>query len=149
MRNSEICNLKVKDLDLGANRVTIFAGKNHKYRIINISAECTNALIEYLGKVKLNRDDCLFSTILKKNKLHPSDLRKILRTVAKRQLGSRRVYPHLIRHALATNLLNSGACLITIKDQLGHAFIVSTMVYVNSTAFRNRAEYEYFKTAYM
>lgn len=149
MRNSEICNLMVKDLDLGANRVTVLSGKNNKDRIINISAECTNVLIEYLGKFKRNRDDYLFSTIFKKNKLHPSDLRKILRTVAKRQLGNRRVYPHLIRHSLATNLLNRGASLITIKDQLGHAFIESTMVYVNSTAFRNRSEYEYFKPAYM
>jgi site-specific recombinase XerD len=100
MRNSEICNLKVKGLDFGANRVTILPGKNHKDRIIHISAECTNVSIEYLEKIKHNRDDYLFSTVLKKNKLHPSDLRKILRTVATRQLGVRRVYPHLIQCGL-------------------------------------------------
>jgi integrase/recombinase XerC len=54
-----------------------------------------------------------------------------------------------MRHSLATNLLNRGASLIAIKEQLGHAFIDSTMIYVTSTAFRNRSEYEYFKPAYM
>lgn len=149
MRNREVCNLKVADLDLGSNRVTVVSGKNKKDRIINISAECTVALIEYLQKYPRNRNDFLFTTIVRRNQLTPGDLRKTVRTVAARQLGKRRVYPHLMRHSLATNLLNRGASLLTIKDQLGHAFIESSMVYVNSTAFRNRSEYDFYKPAYM
>jgi site-specific recombinase XerD len=55
----------------------------------------------------------------------------------------------LFRHSLATNLLNRGASLIMIKDQLGHAFIDSTMIYVTSMPFRARSEYDFFKPAYM
>ena len=149
MRNREICNLRLVEVDLGSNRITVKAGKNNKDRIINISAECTLELIEYLKKYPRNKEEYLFTTLLKNNQLSPGDLRKTLRTVAKRELGKRRVYPHLVRHSLATNLLNRGASLIMIRDQLGHAFIESTMVYVNSTAFRNRSEYEFFKPAYM
>ncbi len=149
MRNREICSLRVGDVDLGSNRVTVRAGKNNKDRIINISSECTLVLIDYLKSHLRQNEDFLFTTIVRNNQLASGDLRKTLRTVAKRQLGARRVFPHLIRHSLATNLLNRGASLITIKDQLGHAFIDSTMIYVNSTAFRNRSEYEYFKPAYM
>jgi site-specific recombinase XerD len=149
MRNREICSLRVGDVDLGSNRVTVRAGKNNKDRIINISSECTLVLIDYLKSHLRQNEDFLFTTIVRNNQLASGDLRKTLRTVAKRQLGARRVFPHLIRHSLATNLLNRGVSLITIKDQLGHAFIDSTMIYVNSTAFRNRSEYEYFKPAYM
>ncbi|MBM4254229.1 MAG: hypothetical protein FJ146_19865 [Deltaproteobacteria bacterium] len=48
MRNREICSLRVGDVDLGSNRVTVRAGKNNKDRIINISSECTLVLIDYL-----------------------------------------------------------------------------------------------------
>ena len=149
MRNREVCNLMVRELDLGSNRVIVIAGKNKKDRIINISSDCTKVLIEYLKSYTRSENDFLFTTISRRNQLTPGDLRKILRTVAARQLGTRRVYPHLLRHSLATNLLNRGASLITIKDQLGHVFYESSLVYVNSTAFRNRSEYEYYKPAYM
>jgi site-specific recombinase XerD len=149
MRNREVCNLMVRELDLGSNRVIVLAGKNKKDRIINISSDCTKVLIEYLKSYTRSENDFLFTTLSRRNQLTPGDLRKILRTVAARQLGTRRVYPHLLRHSLATNLLNRGASLITIKDQLGHVFYESSLVYVNSTAFRNRSEYEYYKPAYM
>jgi site-specific recombinase XerD len=149
VRNSELCRFKVEDVDLGSNRLKVIAGKNNKDRIVNISAECALVLIEYLRIYQRESSQFLFTTCVHGNQLQPGDVRKILRVTAKRQLGSRRVYPHLLRHSLATNLLNRGASLNTIKEQLGHAFIDSTMVYVNSTAFRNRSEYEYFKPAYM
>ena len=41
------------------------------------------------------------------------------------------------------------ASLIMIKDQLGHAFIDSTMVYVKSMPLRTRSEYDFYKPAYM
>jgi hypothetical protein len=46
-------------------------------------------------------------------------------------------------------LRDRGASLIMIKDQLGHAFIDSTMVYVKSMPLRTRSEYDFYKPAYM
>ncbi len=149
IRNLELCQLKVKDVDLGSNRLTIIAGKNNKDRIINISAECTQVLITYLNQFPRTRDSYLFTTLLNGNQLTTGDVRKMLRVVARRQLGTRRVYPHLMRHSLATNLLSRGASLLMIKEQLGHAFIDSTMVYVSVNTARNRSEYDFFKPAYM
>ena len=45
--------------------------------------------------------------------------------------------------------IGRGASLIMIKNQLGHAFIESTMIYATSMPFRTRSEYDYFKPAYM
>jgi len=141
--------IRRKDVDLGGNHLTILGGKNKKDRVVNISAECTRVLIEYLSAFRRQPDDFLFATLEKGLQLKSSDLRKKIRTLACRAKIDKRVFPHLFRHSLATNLLNRGASLIMIKDQLGHAFIDSTMIYVNSMPFRTRSEYDYFKPAYM
>ena len=91
----------------------------HYALVYRVPSDCTKVLIEYLKSYTRSENDFLFTTLSRRNQLTPGDLRKILRTVAARQLGTRRVYPHLLRHSLATNLLNRGASLITIKDQLG------------------------------
>ena len=149
IRNRELCNIRRKDIDLGANHLRILGGKNKKDRLVNISAECTRVLIEYLGIYRRKPDDFLFITVEKENQLAPCDLRKMVRVLTLRAMIGRRVFPHLFRHSLATNLLNRGASLIMIKEQLGHAFIESTMIYVTSMPFRARSEYDFFKPAYM
>jgi site-specific recombinase XerD len=149
IRNNELCALRLKDLNLGDNYITILGGKNRKDRRVNISAECTTALIDYLAVHKREPESFLFTTLLNKNQLATCDVRKLIRTVGKRAQIGRRVFPHLFRHSLATNLLNRGASLIMIKNQLGHAFIESTMIYATSMPFRTRSEYDYFKPAYM
>lgn len=149
IRNNELCNVKVADVDLGLNQVKILGGKNKKDRVINIAAECTKTLIEYLKVYPREDGDYLFTTLRRKAQLATGDVRKHVRVLARRAAIGRRVYPHLMRHALATNLLNRGASLIMIKNQLGHAFIDSTMIYAVSMPFRNRSEYDFYKPAYL
>jgi integrase/recombinase XerD len=149
IRNNELCNLRAKDVDLGANHITVLGGKNRKDRIVNISAECAKTLFEYLRTYRREHRDFLFTTITANSQLATCDVRKLLRGVARRAKIGRRVFPHLLRHSLATNLLNRGASLIMIQNQLGHAFIESTMIYVTSMPKRTRSEYDFFKPAYM
>lgn len=66
------------------------------------------------------------------NQLSSCDLRKMVRVLARRAKIGKRVFAHLFRHSLATNLLNRGVSLIMIKDQLGHAFIDSNLRYLHA-----------------
>ncbi len=149
VRNLELCNLKLEDVDLGANQVTVRDGKNRQDGVINISAECTRVLIEYLRAHPRENENYLFTTLVKKNQLTTGDVRKTLRITASRAQIGRRIFPHLLRHSLATNLLNRGASLMMIQQQLRHRFIESTMIYVVSRPIRNRSEYDFHKPAYM
>jgi len=148
IRNQEICNLKLEDIDLGGNRITVLGGKNRKDRVVNMSAHCTRALVEYLRKFPKNTGEYLFSTLRKGNRLATGDVRKLIRVLTARAQIGRRVFPHLFRHSLATNLLNRGASLMTIKDQLGHAHLSTVLQYLASTVARSRSEYEHFLPAY-
>lgn len=149
VRNQELCNLKLEDVDLGGNQVTVRDGKNRQDGVINISAECTRTLIEYLRLHPREKENFLFTTLLRKNQLTTSDVRKTLKMTAARAMIGRRIFPHLLRHSLATNLLNRGASLMMIQQQLRHRFIESTMIYVISRPIRNRSEYDFHKPAYM
>ncbi len=149
LRNSEICNLRVNDVDVGQNQLRVTGGKGFKDRYVNIAAECSKVIIEYLKAFPREPDDFLFTTLKTNLPLVQADVRKHIKKLASRAGITRRVYPHLFRHSLATNLLNRGANLTMIKEQLGHVYYESTLIYAISTPFRVKSEYEFCKPAYL
>ena len=77
------------------------------------------------------------------------NLRKMIRTAAKRADLKKRVYPHLLIHSLATNLLHRGAHLLASKEQLGHAFVETTMIYVHSSPEHTQLQYRMYAPSYL
>lgn len=53
------------------------------------------------------------------------------------------------RHSLATNLLHHGAHLLAIKEQLGHAFVETTMIYVHSGPKHTKLQYRMYAPSYL
>ncbi len=149
LRNAELCNLKVENLDFGNNVLMVINGKNSKDSIRYMSAECTRILLKYLSKFPRKEDAYLFTSLFHDSKYGPSDLRKLVKVLSKRAKIGKRVYPHLLRHSLASNLLNRGASLILIQNVLGHSDISSTIIYAHSCPQRTKSEYELYKPAYM
>lgn len=144
IRCQELCNLRVCDVDAGANIIRVVDGKNRKSRVVCIAAECTRILIDYLAAYPRLPGEYLFTAVRTGKQLSTWAIRKIVRSIAARVLPGRRVHPHLFRHSLATCMLNRGANLMTIKEQLGHAFIETTMIYLRSSFARIDAEYRIF-----
>lgn len=56
----------------------------------------------------------------------------IVSKAAKAAKIGRPVTPHMLRHSLATNLLEAGASLAQVRDQLGHADIKTTSLYLHA-----------------
>lgn len=55
--------------------------------------------------------------------------------------GVRELYPHAIRHSAATHMMNHGADLIDIRDQLGHRSLSTTEIYLHVALERRQAQY--------
>lgn len=55
--------------------------------------------------------------------------------------GVRELFPHAIRHSTATHMLNGGADLMDIKEQLGHVSLRTTEMYLHVSLARRRAQY--------
>lgn len=148
IRNQELCNLRVCDVNLGDNHIRIFKGKGKRDRAICISGDCVKILIDYLTKYPRFEDDYLFTTY-QGNQYTGFSLRKLVKKLANKAKTNKRVYPHLFRHSLATNLLNRGANLVTVQNQLGHVFLESTTIYAKSRPQRIQSEYTIYCPSYL
>jgi integrase len=141
IRNAEICALRVEDVDLGAGAVRVRRGKGQRAYAASIAGGCVEVLASFIRERNAAPGDWLFVTERRGNRLQPQDLRKIVRLAAQRAGITRRVHPHLFRHSLAMHLLNRGAHPFTIKEQLGHADLETTLLYLRSEFTRARSEY--------
>ena len=53
-----------------------------------------------------------------------------------------RISPHVLRHTLATELLEEGADLEAIKQMLGHSSLAATEVYTHNSVARLKKVYD-------
>lgn len=144
VRVSELVNIKIKDIDKYNDSIKI-TGKGNKERVVYFGSFCKDILDRYLkdGRVSLNtkNNEYLF---LNKNgyKLSERMIRNIIDDLIIKAGISKHAYPHMIRHTFATDMLNSGADLMTVKELLGHENIDTTSIYTHVTDEQIRKIYD-------
>ena len=149
VRNKELCGLRVCDINLGDNMVRVLSGKNKRDRLIHISGDCSRVMLEYLNAYQRTPEDYLFTTLVRDEKYTSWALRRLTHLLADRADIRKRVYPHLLRHSLAVNLLRRGANLVLIQRQLGHAYISSTEIYIASFPQRVQSNYQLYIPSFL
>lgn len=149
LRNRSFCNIKLRDIDFGDNTILVKKVKGNKEYLANISSECIKILLNYIEKYPRKLDDYLFTTKVRNNQYTGSDIRKLVKVLGERAKIEKKIYVHLLRHSLSSNMLNRGANIITIKNQLGHSWLASTEQYLNSFPQRIKSEYEIYKPSYI
>ena len=87
-------------------------------------------------------DDAPLLVTEKGTRLYPMAVQRIVGT----ELGtvssiSRRKSPHVLRHTLATGLLDKGADLNSIKELLGHSSLAATQVYTHNSIAKLKKVY--------
>jgi len=149
IRTKEICNVKISDVNTKENLVLIREGKLFKDRVIHITKECSDLLKEYIKAEGRKTSDWLFINLTNGRQITTSRMREIVREIASRTDLKKRVYPYIFRHSLATNLLNNGSNILAIKNQLGHANLETTLVYLESDPKLYRESYLRFCPNYL
>jgi site-specific recombinase XerD len=132
-RRTEILNLKISDIDIAKNEVTIW-GKGEKYRTVPLTdkaVECAKEIME-MNKNINNPDNRLFPTLTKNSVIH------YLKFARSRISMEKHITHHVIRHSGATYLLEQGVHVGVIQELLGHTSISTTMIYLNIQDERKR-----------
>ena len=136
MRRSEICNLKVGDFD-ESRGVFRIVGKGDKPREVPVPALIRQYILLYLkrlGKEFSSDSDSFFFVTDKGVQMYPAMVNNIVKKELSKAEGfTGRKSPHLLRHSLATHLLNNGADLNSIKEILGHSSLAATQVYTHNS----------------
>ena len=83
----------------------------------------------------------LFETV-RHTRCSPRRMQQLVQEIAALAGIDKRVYPHLLRHSVATTLLKQGMPLEQIQKFLGHAKLETTQVYAESTAAMIKASYQ-------
>lgn len=148
IRNKELCNLKVKDCEISGNQIHVIQGKGLKDGVSQISTACSKLLQTYIQVNNLQSEDYLFETY-QGNQYTGGALRKRVKIISIRANIFRRIYPHLFRHSLAVNMLIRGADIITLKNQLRHTLLDTTLHYLNSLILSERNSYAKFEPSYL
>lgn len=129
IRVSELCGLKVHDIDDTAVRVK---GKANKERLVPIGEKALEALDYYLlhYRTEAGEEQPLFVTSRGKP-LDRVTVWKRIKLYAKKVGIVKAISPHTLRHSFATHLLDHGADLRVTQEMLGHADIATTDRYTH------------------
>ena len=130
-RLSEMVNLKISDIDFASKEVHLF-GKGSKHRTSYLNAKAEYMLKKYfeLERPKDSISDSVFVIFRKPyNEMHKESIYARIKAIQKRSGIERSLFPHLLRHTMATDALNRGMSVAEVKEILGHEKLDTTMIY--------------------
>jgi integrase/recombinase XerD len=131
-RVSEICHLRTEDVDLSEGWIRIM-GKGSRERIIQLCGhEILLALRQYRNFRSIVRSgEPYFFLNRDARRLSEQSVRSALRRYAINAGLRIPVRPHLVRHSVATLLMDEGVDIRQIQHLLGHSSISTTQLYTH------------------
>lgn len=133
LRNHELCNIKITDVDIERKRLHIRHGKGRKDRYVILNDLLIRGLKTYLFNERPIVH--LFNGQAdKEGKPRPYSSRGVqwvIRQTRKEAGIDKNITAHTFRHTYATHLLEQGMDIMTLKNCLGHEDIQTTMVYLH------------------
>jgi integrase/recombinase XerD len=131
LRLSEGMKLTIKDIDFDRKMIFVHQGKNYKDRLVPMSDGVYRIIENYVynfrSRKKTNHNRlflCKFMAIRR-------SLEAVKNSCKNPEIQKKRIYPHILRHSIATHLLENGATFENIAKFLGHSSLVSTQIYTH------------------
>lgn len=140
MRISELCSLKINDINLYDGCILIY-GKGNKERRIQIG---NTSVISILSKYK----DDFYSEIANCNHffanqcgrpLTDQTVRRMINKYTSIAAITQHITPHMFRHTFATSLLEADVDIRYIQEMLGHSSINITEIYTHVALAKQRS----------
>jgi integrase/recombinase XerD len=127
LRRNEGYKLTVNDIDFDKKTLFVKQGKNYKDRIIPMNTGVCKALENYIYNYrnlqKVNHKRLFLSTT--------GTLNNSLQALQKLTDIDKKITLHILRHSIATHLLQAGMSIESIALFLGHSSLESTQIYTH------------------
>lgn len=139
MRVSELCSLKVNNVNLYDGTILIY-GKGSKERRIQIGNESViHILTEYDENFRTERQTCNnFFVNQSGEALSDQSIRRMINKYTSLASIEQHITPHMFRHTFATSLLEADVDIRYIQEMLGHSSINITEIYTHVTVAKQR-----------
>lgn len=147
-RSGEVRTLRLSRVF--ADRLHVTSTKTGKDRIVFLTTRAQVALCAYIERArpvlaKPNRPSPAVFLSRLGGALHASTLWRMLKDAARLAgIDPELVWPHVIRHAFATHVLEGGANLRAVQELLGHENLSTTQIYTHVEVSRFREAHQQF-----
>ena len=144
LRVSEFIQLRVEDVSIEERLITIRQGKGGKRREVPIRRALVKLLQLHLAG---RRAGPLFRSRQQGSGTTPylytrQRIGQLVRQIAHAAGIHKRVYPHLLRHTVATKLLSLGMDIAEVQRFLGHDDIATTQIYAVTSVAALRRKFD-------
>lgn len=133
LRRAEVASLETQQVDLAAMSLRV-VGKGRKERIVPFGEALKEQMKDYLTlkERKVGQSRYFFVT-LKCRPLSGADVYQVVHKALDVVPGLPRRGAHTLRHSFATEMLNAGAPITSIKELLGHSNLETTTRYTHTS----------------
>ena len=139
LRRNEAVHLDISDIFFDKERVFVKKGKNYKERFVPINRKNAEILEDYIYEARpefyqSNLSEALF---INKNGTRmqgmsfANRLKAIVQATNNKTIAEKGITLHILRHSIATHLLQQNVPLESIKTFLGHSSLESTQIYTH------------------
>jgi integrase/recombinase XerD len=132
LRISEVCGLRIADIDSKRMRIHVRLGKGKKDRYVMLGESLLALLRQYYQAVR-PPGEYLFPGQKPQRPISTSSVSLVLRKVIRETGLSKKVTMHTLRHCFATHLMEAGTDIRILKVLLGHSSILTTLRYTHIT----------------
>lgn len=132
LRVSEICRLKIEDVDSKKMRLFIRQAKFNRDRYTILSQRGLEALRRYWKIVKpASPEHYLFPSRWNRSYLHEGQIENLFKMYKAKAGITEPGTVHTLRHCFATHILEAGGDVLYLKRLMGHACFASTDRYLH------------------
>jgi integrase/recombinase XerC len=132
LRLSELSNIEFSNINFNECMLRI-TGKGNKTRIVPIGSKAVTAINLWVDiRKKYSKDSSNFLFIGKTGKaMSARNIQLRMNILAKASGVEQKLYPHKLRHTVATHLLESSGNIRAVQEFLGHENISTTQIYTH------------------
>ena len=141
LRRSEGYYLDVSDINLDRQLVHVRRGKGYKERLVPFNKRTAKYLEDYLYESRPllleDKREPAFFISQRGKRMQSQSMARRLKLLQERTnnaaLQEKNIHLHILRHSIATHLLQNGMSLEKIARFLGHTSLESTQIYTHRT----------------